>query len=239
MPLLFEDAGQSGQRKWQCFVCGRNYENFDDYKAHVVENHDEGREYLKCPDCGAPVRDMKMHYKAKHPSRVLPSNVQHRVTIWHDFRPGKDGKDKRTTRKPSPRQGTFTSRKMCADYEYKSGMECEFFECLEADLDVEAFKYEDVKVPYFWQGQWHTYIPDLRVKFTDGSTQLWEIKPANQTQFDQNKAKWAAANNYCSNVGWDFVVLTEVGLGKLKTKIKRQQALLLAEAPAPDADPVP
>ena len=52
---------------------------------------------------------------------------------------------------------------------------------------------------------------------------------ANQTNYEQNKCKWVAANNFCINLGWNFVVLTEVGLGKLKTKIKKQQVRFLNE----------
>lgn len=229
MPLLFEDAGQSKVRKWQCFVCGHNHTDYETYKTHILEQHEEGREYLRCPDCDAPVRDLKMHYKAKHPKRALPGGVQTKVAVWNDFKPAKDGKTQKKTRKPNFRQGEFESKKCGRMFEYKSGLECEFFECLEADFDVENWGYETVKIPYYWRNEWHNYIPDIRVNFIDNTTQIWEIKPANQTHYEQNKAKWAAANNYCMNVGWDFVVLTEVGLGKLKSKVKRQQTDLLSE----------
>lgn len=230
MTLLFEDAGKPKTRKYQCFVCGKNYTDYQEYKDHIIELHDEGREYIKCPACDAPVRDLKLHYKTKHPARVLPKNTQMRVSVWHDFKTTPDGKrKKKSTRKPSFRQGTFTSAKCGKDFEYKSGMECNFFECLESDVDVMGYKYEGMKIPYFFQGKWHNYIPDLRVEFIDGSVELWEIKPANQTHYEKNKAKWAAANNFCSNMGWNFVVLTEVGLNKLRVKIKRQQARFMSE----------
>lgn len=230
MALLFEDAGKTANRKWQCFVCGKNYESYETYKSHITEAHEEGREYISCPDCGAPVRDMKMHYAAKHPARKMPKTVQTKVAVWNDFKTGKDGKsEKKRTRKPTFRSGTFTSIKCGRDYEYKSGLECEFFECLEADLDVVHFAYEGMKIPYFHKGEWHNYIPDIRVTFADGTVEIWEIKPANQTHYEINKAKWASATNYCSNFGWDFIVLTEVGLGKLKTKLKQQQRHLLSE----------
>jgi rubredoxin len=223
MPLTFEDAGFGNHRRWQCFVCGHQYDDYETYKEHITDTHEEGREYIKCPDCSAPVRDLKMHYRTKHPKRIMPNNVQTRVAVWYDCKREKDGKNKRVARKGfNNRQGTFTSKKNGKDFEYKSGLECEFFECLEEDVDVESFAYETIKIPYFWKGEWHNYIPDIRVNFIDGTTQIWEIKPANQTQYEQNKAKWAAANNYCSNLGWDFVVLTEVGLGKMKSKLKRQ-----------------
>lgn len=235
MALTFEDAGVFKDRKWQCFCCGKNYGGYEEYKTHIVENHDQGREWIECPDCKAPVRDMKTHYKAKHPQRVLPTGIQTRVVVWKDFKPGKDGKPKGTVKRTNARRGTFTSRKCGLDFEYKSGLEEEFFNLLEEDTDVENWAYEPFKIPYFWRAEWHNYIPDLRINFGDGSTQIWEIKPANQTgpEYEQNQCKWAAANNFCSNVGWEFVVVTEVGRGKLQAKIKRQQNLLrLNEDPA-------
>lgn len=222
MAKLFQDAGKSGARKWQCFVCGRNYEDFVTYKEHILGNHEEGREFIKCSDCGAPVRDLVMHYKAKHPKRALPNGVQTRVAVWRDF---KAGGEKKATKKPSFRTGSFSSKKSGCDIHYRSGMECEFYELLEADKDVVAFFGEPFKVPYFFQGQWHDYIPDIRINFIDGSTEIWEIKPANQTAYDQNRAKWASMNDHAANHGWGFVVQTEVGLGKLKTKVKRQYQL--------------
>ncbi len=207
-------------------MCGKNYESYEPYKDHILLEHDEGREYIKCPDCEAPVRDLKLHYAQKHPNRTMPKNVLTRVAVWHDFKTGKEGQQKRTTQRPKFRQGTFVSQKCGGvDFEYKSGMECEFYECLEQDLDVISWVYEPFKVPYFHQGAWHNYKPDIRVNFADGTTEIWEIKPANQTQFEVNKAKWAAAHNFCENLGWEFVVLTEVGLGKLKVKLRRQQRL--------------
>ena len=225
MALMFEDAGNSSKRKWQCFVCGRHYDEYDTYKEHIVDNHEQAREYIKCPDCDAPVRDIKSHYRAKHPNRKIPEGVQMKVAVWHDFKPGKDGKIKRNTRKPGFRTGYFPSKKAGKDLYYRSGTECEFYECLETDLDVETYFAEPFKVPYFWNKDWHEYTPDIRINYIDGSTEIWEVKPANQTgpEHEQNQAKWNAMKAHAEAMGWDFIVQTEVGLGKLRSKVKRQQ----------------
>lgn len=226
MTLTFEDAGIFKDRKWQCFCCGKNYNNYEDYSSHVKADHEQGREWIECPDCKAPVRDLKVHYKAKHPARVLPKGVQTRVAVWKDFKPGKDGKTKMKVKKLNFRQGEFASAKCGRDFHYRSGAEEEFYNLLEEDVEVVGWDYESLKIPYFWGGDWHNYIPDLIIKFIDGSTEIWEIKPSSQTgpQYEQNQAKWAAANNYAATVGWDFVVQTpEVGLGKYKQKIKNQR----------------
>lgn len=220
MSMYFEDAGNKS-RVWQCFVCGHTHKTYPEYKDHILNEHEEGREYVKCPDCGAPVRDMRMHYKAKHPKRLMPTGVQTRVAIWHDFKPGGD---KKKTRKPKFRQGVFHSKKANCDFTYRSGMEADFYALLEQDVDVETFFAEPFKVPYFFQNRWHDYIPDLRINYIDGTTEIWEIKPATQLEYEQNQAKWAAMNDHASNMGWQFIVQTEVALGKLKRKLQKQLA---------------
>jgi hypothetical protein len=225
MAIYYEDAGGGQKRKWQCFVCGKCYDEYPEYKEHILAEHEKGREYLECPDCHAPVRDMPSHYRAKHPKRIMPKGIQTKVAIWRDFKPGSNKKKK--TRKPNFRQGTFTSQKSGCDFIYRSGMEEEFFNLLEQDGDVESFRSEPFKVPYYYQGKWHDYIPDIRINYIDGSTEIWEIKPATQTgpEYEQNQAKWAAMNDHALNMGWQFVVQTEVGLGKLKKKVSRQRLL--------------
>lgn len=221
MSRLFEDAGVNNKkRKWQCFVCGKQYPDFDSYKNHIIAEHDEGREYIKCPaeGCGAPVRDLRTHWKLKHPKRIMPKNCQMKVIVWSDF--SSTGKKKKT--KTRNRQGYFPSKKMGKDIYYRSGLEADFYDCLERDEDVKAYEAEAVKVPYYWNGSWHNYITDLLVEFHDGSKEIWEVKPSQQTDYDQNKAKWTCANNYCENVGIKFIVQTEVLLDRYKAKIKRQ-----------------
>jgi hypothetical protein len=207
------------KRRWMCFVCGISHETYEKFKCHITENHEEGREFLKCPTCDSVVRDLRQHFAAKHPNRLLPKGIQLRVGVWSDFAPS----GKKKTRKPTFHSGEYESRKNGSMIRYRSGMERDFYEQLEADLDVIAFHAEPFKVPYFYQGKWHDYIPDLRIDYLDGATEIWEIKPANQTDYEQNKCKWAAMNNHAKSMGWNFTVQTEVALGKLKTKIKRQR----------------
>lgn len=221
MSRLFEDAGKQQKRKWQCFVCGKQYTEFQDYKNHIITEHEEGREYISCPSCKAPVRDLKSHYRIKHPKRAMPKNTQQTVAVWKDFAPG--GKKKKT-KKPTFQKGYFESKKMNgALFYYRSGYERDIYSLLEEDADVAAYYAEPFKIPYHFKGGWHNYIPDIKIHYIDNSIEIWEIKPASQTHYEVNNAKWAAAKNYTENVGWDFKVITEVGKGKLQAKIKRQR----------------
>jgi hypothetical protein len=114
-------------------------------------------------------------------------------------------------------------------------MERDFYEQLEADLDVLAFTAEPFKVPYFWQGEWHDYIPDLRVDYIDHAIEIWEIKPDSQKELEQNQCKWTAMQKFAEHMGWQFIVQTEDGLGKLRAKVNRQRKHLLTEASGEDS----
>jgi hypothetical protein len=223
MTLPFE---KDNKRKWQCFVCGKNHHDFESFKEHIVNSHEEGREFVICPlpRCGAPVRDVRAHFKAKHPTEGAPKTGQMKAMIWKDQTTG--GKVK--TRKPTFREGYIISTKNGGrEFHYRSGMECEVMECLEAIPDVLAYDVEPFKpgIPYLYKGEQHTYFPDLSVKFIDGRVEIWEIKPAAQTDLEVNECKWAAATKYCAARGWEFIVVTEVGLGKLKKMAKLAKAL--------------
>lgn len=213
-------------RSYQCFVCGKSYKDFEEYKKHIIETHEEGREFVICPlaRCGAPVRDLRMHFKAKHPTETnIPKTGQMKAVIWKDQSPkkGQDGKLKQ--RKPKFREGYLVSTKNGGkEMHYRSGYECDVYECLEALPEVLSYDVEPFKVQYSFEGESHEYNPDLCVLFVDGHTEVWEIKPANQTHLPRNNAKWTACQQYCQQRGYTFMVLTEVGIGKLKIKVKNQ-----------------
>jgi len=219
-PKKEEKAG----RKWVCFVCGKSHSDFDSYKEHILSSHDEGREFVKCPleHCGAPVRDLKLHYRAKHPDRQVPQAAQMKAIIWKD--PTKEGKMK--TRKPKFREGYFVSNKNGGrEFHYRSGWECEVYECLEVLPEVVAYDAEPLKggIPYLFKGEAHHYFPDLSLQFNDGHVEIWEVKPASQMDLEINQAKWNAATQFCESRGWDFIVINEVGIGKLKNKARKAQ----------------
>ena len=49
-----------------------------------------------------------------------------------------------------------------------------------------------------------------------GTKKIWEIKPSNQTTLSVNEAKWQSCGEFCKKRGWDFKIITEVGISKLK-----------------------
>lgn len=217
--MSFPFQKQDIKRSYQCFVCGVRFTDYQEYSDHILKNHEEGREFVVCPlaRCKAPVRDIRLHFQSKHKGENVPKFGQMKATIWKDVNP-KTGKI--SQRKPKFREGYFVSNKNQKEMHYRSGYECEVYECLEALPEIIKYDVEPFKVDYIFEGDRHEYNPDLSIFFNDGRVEIWEIKPANQTQLPKNQAKWAACQSYCEARGWSFMVMTEVGIGKLKKAAK-------------------
>jgi hypothetical protein len=217
MTLPFDN---SDTKKWQCFVCGMMFSSYQYLQEHILEEHEEGRDYVRCPlqRCGACVRDLRLHFKVKHKNEKLPKVPQYKAMVWRDF--SKKGKKK--TRKPKFKQGNYLSSKTGKSFLYRSGYEEAVFECLDSWNEVSAFHAEPFRIPYSFKGKSHEYIPDIMVIFTDGHQELWEIKPESQTHLEQNQKKWKAAKECCEKRGWGFQVVMERDINKLKKIIKEQ-----------------
>jgi len=209
----------NGKRKYQCFVCGYTFEEFEQYKDHIVESHEEGRDYVICPlaRCNCPVRCVRTHMRVKHPHEKIPKTGQMKAIVWKD----QSAKGGLKNRKPKFREGYLVSSKNGGkEMHYRSGMECSVYECLEAMPEVISYAVEPFAIQYTFEGNIHEYNPDLQIVFDDGRIEIWEIKPANQTTLPRNSAKWTACNQYCQARGFGFMVLTEVGMKKLQQNIK-------------------
>lgn len=209
------------ERKWKCFICGKEHTSYDEFKAHIFEEHDEGRDYVRCPlgRCNAPVRDVRSHFKTIHPNDKIPKTCQLKALIWRD----QGGRKKK---KVEYNDGYFTSIKNDGlQFHYRSGYELSVYEQLEQLDEVAKYHGESFKIPYFFKGKEHNYTPDISVQFEDDHIEIWEIKPSNQTSWEINKAKWDAAGLYCKARGWKFEIYTETGINKLKKKVRDQNIL--------------
>ena len=107
---------------------------------------------------------------------------------------------------------------------------CKYF-----DENVNILKWgsEELTIPYYspMDRKTHKYFPDFiaKIKNKNGNvkTVVVEVKPKKQTKppkkpkrktknyinecatYTINEAKWGAANKYCKNRNWDFIILTE------------------------------
>ena len=104
---------------------------------------------------------------------------------------------------------------------------------------VISWSSEEIVVPYISpvDGRWHRYFVDFVIKIKDkqGNLQTWmiEVKPKKQTKppeipkrktkkyitkvmtWGVNEAKWKAAEDYCKDRAWKFVIFTEDQLPKV------------------------
>jgi hypothetical protein len=135
--------------------------------------------------------------------------------IWKDFKQGKP-----KTRKPKFKEGWHESTKMHRTFRYRSGYEKTVYECLDAMPEIVGYSVEPFRIPYIHEGQEHEYIPDILVIYNNDHKEVWEVKPASQTNLDINRNKWAAASRECAARGWEFMVITEQGINKLKKRVR-------------------
>jgi len=121
---------------------------------------------------------------------------------------------------------------------YRSLWECKLMAYLDNHPDVLNWASEEVCIPYKSpiDGRRHRYFPDFYVKRRiNGKIKesVIEVKPKIQTvppkklnrkiptqkylrevrTYGINEAKWKAANEYCKDRGWDFLIMTEDQLG--------------------------
>ena len=200
-------------RNYCCFICEQSYDQLDAFRSHIVTEHKEGDDYVICPSCSIPTRDLIAHYRSKHIGEVIPPGTQTRALIIRDVKKKVKKIGKKVTKF---KQGNFYSEKNHCNIFFRSGLELKFIKHLEKNPKVRKYKAESLQIEYSFNGGTHNYIPDILVEYTDGKIELWEIKPKSQTKWDKNIAKWKAANIYCQKRSWEFIVMTENALKKLK-----------------------
>lgn len=120
---------------------------------------------------------------------------------------------------------------------YRSSWELRFMSYIDNHTDVLEWASEEFSIPYRSpiDGKIHRYFPDFQVKKKgrDGliETVVVEIKPAKETKppvvlakptkrylqevytWGVNSSKWKAAEEYCKDRKWKFIIMTEHDLG--------------------------
>jgi len=126
---------------------------------------------------------------------------------------------------------------------YRSGWELKLMRYLDLQPGVLTWGSEELVIPYVSpiDNRVHRYFTDFYVEKinTNGKkeTVVIEVKPSKQTKapstmnsttktgkkrkrfiqeamtWEVNKAKWAAAREYCADRGWKFMIMTEHELG--------------------------
>lgn len=120
---------------------------------------------------------------------------------------------------------------------YRSLWEANCMKYFDLNPSILHWSSEEVIVPYKSpiDGRWHRYFPDflIHVKNKDNQTEtiMIEVKPHKQTKEPKpqkritkkylyevqtwgiNSSKWRAAEEFCADRKWKFMIITEKELG--------------------------
>lgn len=91
----------------------------------------------------------------------------------------------------------------------RSSYESTYARILDSDENVASWTHEPFRIPYFFDGSVHNYVPDFLVTFLDGSKKLVEVKPAVLTETPVNAAKSSAARVWCETNDVEFTIVSE------------------------------
>jgi hypothetical protein len=115
----------------------------------------------------------------------------------------------------------------------RSSWETRFASWCDKNPSVLKWDSEETIIPYKCptDNRIHRYFVDFKIYVNTGKTYLVEVKPKTQTlppiypgkrtqrylqeslAFMKNQAKWAAANEFAKDRGWEFKIITEHELG--------------------------
>jgi len=115
-------------------------------------------------------------------------------------------------------KGYFFSAKNNDNIPYRSSYELEYLKQLESDPLVVTYEYESLRIEYQFNGVSRTTIPDFLVHYTDGHTELVEVK-ANWCLNDESiRCKLEAVKRYASKSNLLFLLVTETCLSSLTSE---------------------
>lgn len=104
--------------------------------------------------------------------------------------------------------GHFPSLKMRRMVAFESLIEQDFLYILDYEQEVITFAEQPIRLEYLWQGKTRHYTPDFHVVWLAGEG-LVECKPRQFVASDENQRKFKAADDWCKNQGWKFLVVTD------------------------------
>lgn len=104
--------------------------------------------------------------------------------------------------------GKFYSRKNGCILNYKSILELNVYKRLESLDTVKSFEVEPLIIPYTFNGLEKHYVPDLVIKYVDGSVDLVEIKSKRDVNTKQVIEKNKAAIRYAKRHGMRYKLIT-------------------------------
>ena len=108
--------------------------------------------------------------------------------------------------------GRFPSLKMQRMVSFESTIERDYAYVLDFEPEVTSFSEQPLTIEYPDADRVRRYTPDFEVVRTDQRHWLVECKPQQLLHTDDNQRKFAAAQAWCAERGWQFEVVTDTQL---------------------------
>lgn len=124
-------------------------------------------------------------------------------------------KKRKKKRKGHYHRGEYTSTKTGQVCRFRSGWEEKYMVHLDTNPDVETWSYEQTIIEYISNirtKKVRKYYPDFYVRYSDGRTEIVELKPKRKLEQAVVKKKTRAAIIWCVANMMTFRILTEVEL---------------------------
>lgn len=103
--------------------------------------------------------------------------------------------------------GAYSSRK-AEGIQFESGMEKQVLSAIDGMTDVLRPKTQSIQIEYQGGNGPHIYYPDIVCKFRNGQVAVIEVKPAKTVCELYNYRKFSAAQKYCQDNNWHFIILS-------------------------------
>ena len=125
---------------------------------------------------------------------------------------------RRRRRKGHYHRGSYTSQKSNLTCKYRSGWEEKYMRFLDNCEEVTAWYYESFSIEYVSNlktGRVRRYIPDFKIEYADGRTEIVEIKPLKRLSKPTVQKKLNAAQVWCNDNRAVLKIITEIELKNL------------------------
>ncbi|ELB2199315.1 TnsA endonuclease N-terminal domain-containing protein [Vibrio parahaemolyticus] len=103
----------------------------------------------------------------------------------------------------------YASAKMGKRVTVESALECDACYHFDFEKDIIRFCSQPIRYSYYYNGKWHTYVPDFLVQFDTGEYVLYEIKPDDTASSLDFLDEWSAKQQAAEEMGLELELVEE------------------------------
>jgi len=106
-------------------------------------------------------------------------------------------------------RGKMFSEKNGAMIYWESLLEKDFIKILEFDPTITSYESQPIEITYFYESKRRRYFPDFKATTSTNEIYLYEVKPLDKVNKEENLIKYEVARLYCEENNWNFRVVSE------------------------------